>query len=313
MKLKYIIRNMLVCSAACMLMLGLCGCEDGIFPSDGDYDYLDKGSNYQDNTPKEDDRGEQETVEIQDGAYYYLVQCYSYPTEETEAEREYEIVALSFDRGSSMAYMYPYDDLSEPDAAFTYIGSSLYPYMGGDENNDFSLQIALSGVIKGPVTAGGINMYMRFTPLSLTEDGGWCCVETGETFDFDREDQLVDNSKVDSNFMSDVRDYAARFGISMTGGTSANNDGNDNDGGYQQPDNQLTEEMLNYYIQVEGQRHIQEYVEWEKDPFGFTPADHMQIPSNQRGITQSEFERLADEYAQKNGPSGYVPIETWRD
>lgn len=311
MKLKYIIRNMLVCSAACMLMLGLCGCEDEIFPSDGDYDYQDKGSNYQDNTPKEDDRGEQETVEIQDGAHYYLSQYYGYPSSGEEPERWYEIVALDFDKASGTTYLYPYDNLSEPEGLFYYNGTNLNLYM--DADNDVNLEILSNGVITGYVKANGENAYMRFTPLSQMEDGRWYCLETGETFDFDREDQLVDNSKVDSNFMSDVRDYAARFGISMTGGTSANNDGNDNAGGYQQPDNQLTEEMLNYYIQVEGQRHIQEYVEWEKDPFGFTPADHMQIPSNQRGITQSEFERLADEYAQKNGPSGYVPIETWRD
>ena len=201
---KKILRNILLCSVAGIMILGLCGCEDEDIPTNGYY-YQDRDADWTQTTPKEEDVSEdQETVAIPDGAYYYLGQYYFYPTEDSEAEREYEIVALSFDRGIGMAYLYPYDDLSEPDMAFKYIGSSLYPYIGGDENNDFSLQIALSGVIKGPATAGGNNMYMRFTPLSQMEDGNWYCVETGETFDFEREDQLVDNSKVDRNFLSDA-------------------------------------------------------------------------------------------------------------
>ena len=136
--------------------------------------------------------------------------------------------------------------------------------------------------------------------------------ETDETFPYDREDLLVDNSTVDGNFMREVRAYAAAYGLRMATADVQSEDKKDNTGDISAT-NQLTDEMLEYYIKLEGERHIREYMDWSDDPEYFTPAEHMQIPSNQRGITQAEFERRADEYAKQHGLSDYVPLETWKN
>ncbi len=308
---KEIFSRILLCSIIGILMLGLCGCED----EDDPY-YGNSTQNQDDNwvppAPTEEVSVEQDDSLYQDGRLPFLYQYYEYPTNGDDPYIEYGVVELEFDKNSGMAFMYDSDDPSEPAFYFSYNGIQLSQF--ADSDNTMGLDVEYTGIIKGGGKVDGNNMFMRFTPLAPL-DGTYHCLETGETFGEGGEYGLVDNSTIHNKFMDDVRDYAARFGLSMTGGSSVNNDSNNNDdnnNGYQKPDNQISDEMLDYYIQVEGEKHIREFVEWSQDPNGFRHADHMQIPSNQRNISQSEFEQLADEYARKNGPADYVPIETWK-
>lgn len=257
-------------------------------------------------------RAESVPPEIDSGAAYYLWQSYEFPVDEKEGEEEFLLYKVEFDSDAHLAYLY---DLSIPDDEvyfFEWNGSSLhFPGSEYAENGGMELQIRDDGVISGYITADGETSYWRLSPVAPLGDEEWITVETEETFETRREYRLEDgNSKIDDIFMDEVRAFAAAHGLSMTPGSKPE-EGNGN-GNPPEITNQFTEEQIQYYIQIEGQRHIREYIEWKADPDGFSHADHMQLPSN-AGITQAEFEQRADEYAYRNGPSDYVPIETWKD
>ena len=250
--------------------------------------------------------------EIDSGVAYYLWQSYEFPVDEKEGEEEFLLYKAEFDSDEGLAYLY---DLSIPDDEvyfFEWNGSSLhFPGSEYAENGGMELQIRDDGVISGYITADGETAYWRLSPVAQMGDEEWITVETEETFETRKEYRLEDgNSRIDDIFMDEVRAFAAAHGLSMTPGSKPEE--GDGNGNPLEITNQFTEEQIQYYIQIEGQRHIREYTEWKTDPDGFSHADHMQLPSN-AGITQEEFEQRADEYAYRKGPSDYVPIETWKD
>ena len=248
---------------------------------------------------------------VDSGTVYYLLQTYEFPVDEKEGEEEFLLYKVEFDSDAGLAYLY---DLSIPDDEvffFEWDGSSLHlPGSEYAENGRMELQIRDDGVISGYATADGETSYWRFSPVAPLGDE-WITVETEETFELKKEYRLEDGkSRIDDVFMDEVRTFASAHGSSMTPASKPDEGGGG--GNPPQPTNQFTDEQIQYYIQIEGQRHIREFTEWKANPDSFRHADHMQLPAN-AGITQEEFERRADEYASRNGPSDYVPIETWKD
>ena len=255
---------------------------------------------------------------------YFLVQMYVYGSEEDGPEQLTQLMAVDYHSDTGMMYMLDPDDLDEePEGGIQWNGSTATSIWGEDTPSDTRIRMDAyaGGVMAGYIQAEGQTMYLRYTPVFNLGDDLWMTLETSEMFAYGDEDALEGESQLDTIFMNEVTAFARANGLSMEEperAETAKDDYKDwigtgpNTSGGSIATNQLTQEMLDYYVMVEGQKHIREFIYKEENPNDFPKADHMQLPVNERGITQTQFEQLADEYAAKNGPSNYKPVESWR-
>ena len=262
------------------------------------------------------------TTSSTDGLQYFLIQTYGYATDSSNPEKESEVLPVRIDNATGTVYMGDPDDPSDMIPIGTWDGSWL-TITDGEESVHLHMTSNSSGAMSSGIVADDQAGYIRLTPVTPLGNGTYQVNETGETFT-DEDD--LEGGSIDTQFMSEVISYANANGYSMEYTNHSNNYqpyipsggfGGGGTGMILPSDENQQRQVIEYYIKLEGEKHINEFLANTSsnvdDAFRdkYKTIEHTHLPPT-NVMTQSEFERAADDYAKKYGPSDYVPVESWK-
>ena len=230
---------------------------------------------------------------------YFVLQTVAYPTAEYDAEYDSDFVYVKVDERNGKAYlMRDKDDDPADYTAMNYdVSTGAISFSGSEDGDTMQFTLtrgadgAYTGVATGTSDGDSVSTYVKLSRITPTQDGRWLAVETGEIFSTDDLGYLED-TKIGAKFLAEAGvTYDQLHPSAPASQTPTYNPSTPST--YQGPV-ELSPELIDYYVMVEGQNRIREM-------YGFT-VSHVTLPRT-NSITEAEFEARVQEYVRAWGPN----------
>ena len=232
---------------------------------------------------------------------FFAFQQFTYASEHDDPNYDSEQFILKLDPETGTALLMGDPEDEEDVLPFQYDPESGTIRLEMEDGGDYAVMELIrnadgswSGSAHGYEDGEEMHAYVELNRVTPTKDGAWMTLETGEVFTDDERTWLRD-TRLGQEFMGRAAEYAAANGYSMQA-----RDPREQTPGYQpgptlQRPVELSRELIDYYVMVEGQNRIRASLEVQ--------VSHVKLPKTD-SITEQEFDALVEEYVKRNGYMG---------
>lgn len=238
---------------------------------------------------------------------FFLWQDFSYASAKEDPGSSSELFILRLDPEAGVAYLMDEPDNYEDAIVYDYDPDSGTISMSLEDGDEYA-RIELirnpdgswSGSAHGYTDGDEMNGYIELNRVTPTADGAWMTLETGERFTDDERTYLLD-TRIGSEFLSRAAEYAAANGYSMEAREPDSQSQSWQPGPKLTAPVELTPELIDYYVMVEGQNRLRNKARKEEGDTT-TPPSSIHLPKT-NSITEAEFEARVEEYVRRWGPN----------
>lgn len=235
---------------------------------------------------------------------FFTFQQFSFATEKEDPDYDSELLILKLDPENGTACLLADPDDEDAVLPFQYDPDSGTIRLRMEEDEDYAeLELvrnpdgSWSGSAQGRSEGEPTSAYLELNRVTPSRAGAWVSLETGEIV-ADEDCSNLQDTRLGQAFLGRAAEYAAANGCSMQPREPDEQSPSYQPGpAFQQPV-ELSPELIDYYVMVEGQNRLREKA---LEAGGQGTVSHVQLPKT-NSITEAEFEARVEEYIRRWAP-----------